>query len=130
MKIAVVTDDHRTISAHFGRAIYYEVFTIVDRKVIHRESRPKPSHTQFANEPQDEPGHAHGQGPAAEGRHVLMLAPILDCQVLMARGMGQGAHDNLARSGIRPILTDVQEIELAVQAYIDGQLVDHPERLH
>ena len=32
MKIAVVTDDHQTISAHFGRAMYYEVFTVVDGK--------------------------------------------------------------------------------------------------
>jgi predicted Fe-Mo cluster-binding NifX family protein len=130
MKIAVVTDDHQTISAHFGRAIFYEVFTIADGKVTHQETRPKPAHNQFANEPHDEPGYAHGQGPAAEGRHTRMLETIRDCQVLLARGMGQGAHDNLTRSGIQPILTDIHEIEQAIKAYIDGQLADHPERLH
>jgi predicted Fe-Mo cluster-binding NifX family protein len=130
MKIAVVTDDHQTISAHFGRAIFYEVFTISDGKVTHQEARPKPAHDQFANESHNEPGYAHGLGPAAEGRHARMLEPIRDCQVLLARGMGQGAHDNLTRAGIQPILTDIHEIERAVKAYIDGQLVDHPERLH
>ena len=130
MKIAVVTDDHRTISAHFGRAVSYEVFTIIDGKITEQETRPKPAHNQFANEPHDEPGYAHGQGPAAEGRHASMLEPIRDCQVLLARGMGQGAHDSLTRSGIQPILTDVSEIEQAVKAYMDGQLTDHPERLH
>ena len=123
MKIAVVTDDHRTISAHFGRALYYEVFTITDGKITQREALPKPAHNQFANEPHDEPGYTHG-------RHARMLEPIRDCQVLLTRGMGQGAFDNLKQAGIQPILTDIQEIEPAVKAYIDGQLQDHPERLH
>ncbi len=130
MKLAVVTDDHQTISAHFGRAIYYEVFTIIDGKITRREVLQKPSHNQFANEPHDEPGHAHGMGPAAESRHMRMLGPIQDCQVLMARGMGQGAYNSLQQAGIQPILTDIEEIEAAVKATIDGQLVDHPERLH
>jgi predicted Fe-Mo cluster-binding NifX family protein len=130
MKIAVVTDDHKTICQHFGRAIYYEVFTVVDGKITQREALLKPSHNQFANEPHDEPGFAHGTGPAAESRHSRMLEPIRDCQALLTRGMGQGAHDSLKAAGIQAILTDIQEIEPAVQAYIDGQLVDHPERLH
>jgi predicted Fe-Mo cluster-binding NifX family protein len=130
MKIAVVTDDHQTISAHFGRAVFYEVFTITDGRIIKREALLKPSHNQFTNEPHDEPGFSHGQGPAAQSRHTRMFEPIRDCQVLMARGMGQGAHDSLMQAGIQPILTDIQEIESAVKLYIDGKLLDHPERLH
>jgi predicted Fe-Mo cluster-binding NifX family protein len=130
MKIAVVTDDHKTISAHFGRATYYEVFTIIDGKITQREVLLKPAHNQFANEPHDEPGHTHGQGPAAESRHARMLEPIRDCQVLLTRGMGQGAYDNLKQAGIQSILTDIHEIEQAVKAYIAGQLLDHPDRLH
>jgi predicted Fe-Mo cluster-binding NifX family protein len=130
MKIAVVTDDHQTISAHFGRATYYEVFTVSDGKITQHEAILKPAHNQFANEPHDEPGFAHGQGPAAESRHARMLEPIGDCQVLVAGGMGQGAYNNLTLAGIKPILTDIHEIEPAVKAYIDGQLIDHPERLH
>jgi predicted Fe-Mo cluster-binding NifX family protein len=130
MKIAVVTDDHQTISAHFGRAIYYEVFTIVDGKITQSEVLLKPSHNQFSNEPHDEPGYSHGMGPAAESRHMRLLEPIRDCQVLLARGMGQGAHNSLKHAGIQPILTDIPEIESAVKAYIDGYLVDHPERMH
>jgi predicted Fe-Mo cluster-binding NifX family protein len=130
MKIAVVTDDHQTISAHFGRAAFYEVFTVIDGQITNRETIVKPSHDQFANEPHDEPGFAHGQGPLAGERHVRMLEPIRDCQVLLARGMGQGAHDNLSQAGVQPMLTDIHEIEPAVKAYLEGQLKDHPERLH
>ena len=130
MKIAVVTDDHRTISAHFGRALFYEVFSITDGKILQRVSLPKPAHNQFTNEPHDEPGFAHGQGPVAESRHARMLEPIQDCQILLAGGMGQGAYDSLSQAGIKPILTDIGEIDAAVNAYIEGMLLDNPKRLH
>jgi predicted Fe-Mo cluster-binding NifX family protein len=116
MKIAVVTDDHLTISAHFGWAVFYEVFTVSDGKVTAHETLPKPAHGSFAHGP----GHDHGQ----------MLAPILDCQVLLAGGMGQGAHISLTQAGIQPILTDIRGIEEAIKAYLAGQLTEHPERLH
>jgi predicted Fe-Mo cluster-binding NifX family protein len=130
MKIAVVTDDHKTISAHFGRAVFYEVFTISEGKITGQETLSKPAHNQFVNESHAEPGYAHGLDPAAEGRHARMLEPICDCQILLARGMGQGAYNSLGQAGIKPILTDILEIDHALKSYLDGQLVDHPEWLH
>lgn len=129
-RIAIVTNDHHTICAHFGRASYYEVFAIEKGKILQHETRSKPAHNQFVNEPHDEPGYAHGQGPTAESRHIRMLDPIRDCQVLLAGGMGQGAFDNLKRINIQPILADIMEIDQAVKAYLDGQLVNHLEWLH
>ena len=41
MKIALITDDGKTISQHFGRAPYYLVVTIDEGKVIDRETREK-----------------------------------------------------------------------------------------
>jgi predicted Fe-Mo cluster-binding NifX family protein len=130
MKIAVVTDDHRTISAHFGRAVFYEVFTISEGKITGQETLAKPAHGQLGLQPPTEPVFAHGFSPAEEGLHARMLAPIRDCQILLARGMGQGAYNNLAQAGIQPIFTDILEIDLALKSYLAGQLVDHPERLH
>jgi len=76
------------------------------------------------------PGEGHGTDPASQQRHATMMDPISDCQVLLARGMGTGAYNALTARGIRPILTDISTIEEAVQAYIGGQLADHPEWLH
>jgi len=129
-KIAMVTDDHQTISAHFGRAVYYDVFTVEDGKVVGREIRTKPGHNQFAGEPHGGQGHMHGQGPEAEARHARMMSVISDCQVLVACGMGMGAYDGLNSIGIHPILTDIQEIEEVIKVYLDGQLTDHPELVH
>ena len=129
MKIAVITDDSQTISAHFGRAQYYEVFTIADGQIVHRETRPKASHSQFAGQGHHEHGQ-HGTDPASEQRHNAMIEPITDCHVLLARGMGMGAFNKLNRSSIHPVLTDIADMEQAVQDYLAGTLVDHPEQLH
>ena len=132
MKIAVVTDDHKTISAHFGRAQYYVVFTVEDNKVIKQEIREKANHSQFSGERHHhgEHGDSHGMDPGSQRRHGLMMDTIQDCEVLLARGMGQGAHINLTERGIKPVLTDIQDIQEALDAYLAGNLIENLQRLH
>jgi predicted Fe-Mo cluster-binding NifX family protein len=98
--------------------------------VTGHETFPKASHNVSTNEPHAEPGFAHGQGSAEENLHTRMFAPILDCQVVLAGGMGQGAYNGLKQAGVKPVLTDMRGIEQAVKAYLDGTLTDHPELLH
>jgi predicted Fe-Mo cluster-binding NifX family protein len=131
MKIAVITDDGNTISQHFGRAPYYVVFTIEEGKITNREMRNKMGHNQFAGEPHEEHhGEAHGQDPASHNKHVQMANSIADCQVLLCGGMGMGAYVSMQQLNIQPIVTDFQDVEVAVQAYIDGKIEDHTEMLH
>jgi hypothetical protein len=59
-----------------------------------------------------------------------MMDVIMDCGVLLARGMGRGAYDGLKLRSILPIVTDIQDARAAVEAYLSGNLIDHPERLH
>jgi predicted Fe-Mo cluster-binding NifX family protein len=132
MKIAAVSDDGKTISQHFGRSPFYVVVTVENNQVVAREKRDKLGHAQFANEPHDEGAdpRGHGYGAAAQSRHVRMASAIADCQLLLARGMGAGAYDSMQAAGIRPIVTDILTIDDAVQAYLEGRLLDHAERLH
>ena len=140
MKIAAVTDDGSTISAHFGRATHYVVVTVEDGKVVDRELREKPGHRDFVGEDGGEHQHEHGQGPGQGGghglgqhsqsRHDRMLAVIQDCEVVLARGMGMGMRYNLEQAGMRSILTTVTDVDEAVAAFLAGSLEDHPERLH
>jgi predicted Fe-Mo cluster-binding NifX family protein len=133
MKIAVITDDFTTISAHFGRATHYMVFTIENGQVTAQEARPKANHSQFAGEPhhhEHQPGESHGEGPGAGQRHAAMMDPIADCQVLLARGMGMGAYNGLIGRGVIPMMTEIADIHQALKAYLDGTMIDHPERLH
>lgn len=132
MKIAAITEDGKLIHQHFGRAPFYLVVTVEDGQIVQREMRPKLGHSNFVNEPDhhEEHGAEHGFDPAAQNRHAQMAAPIDDCEALLCRGMGRGAYQNIQQRGIRPVVTDIASIEEAVQAYLDGLIVDRVDRLH
>lgn len=68
--------------------------------------------------------------PAEWDRHFRMAEAIKDCQFLLARGMGAGAYESMKQAGIRPIVTNVANIEEAALAAARGELTDHAERLH
>ena len=131
MKIAVITDDGKTISQHFGRAAYYMVLSIEDGKVSGREIRDKLGHKNFPGEHTEEHhGIAHGLDAASHDRHAQMAAAIVDCQVLMCGGMGMGAYQSMLQLNIKPIITDLLDIEAAAQAYLSGNIEDQTDRLH
>ncbi len=135
MKIAVITDDEQSISQHFGRAPYYLVVTIEAGQIVQRERRDKLGHAHFANESHATESHGadprgHGFDPDAQNRHVRMAASIADCEVLLCRGMGAGAYESMKHAGIRPIVTDIADIDKAVKAYLEGKIIDRVDRLH
>jgi len=133
MKIAAITEDGRTISQHFGRAPQYLVATVENNQIVARELRDKLSHAHLKAEdhgPHAEDGSPHGFGPAAENRHGRMAEAIADCDALLCRGMGRGAYESMQSRNIRPVVTDVVNIDEAVLAYVNGQIVDHVDRLH
>jgi predicted Fe-Mo cluster-binding NifX family protein len=153
VKIAAVTDDGKTISMHFGRARYYSVITVEDGKVVSQEMREKAGHHNLAHthshdhdhdhdhDHEHEHGHEHGNGhghneqghgfgKGAADRHAQMIAAITDCEAVLVRGMGRGAYLAIEQAKITPIVTDIATIDDAVQAYLNGDIIDHTERLH
>jgi predicted Fe-Mo cluster-binding NifX family protein len=134
MKIAAITDDGETISQHFGRARYYKMCMVEDGNITGREMRDKMAHHDFAHEDDHHEGRddarGHGFGARAATRHASMISAIADCDVVLVRGMGRGAYITMEEAGITPVVTDIETIEEAVQAYVDGKLVDHTELLH
>jgi len=127
-KIGVASDDGQTISQHFGRARGYVVLTLENGHAEKRESRDKLGHADFGG--QYHHGPQHGVGLEEEHRHGMMFAPITDCEVCVVGGMGIGAYENLRSLGIRPIVTDMQSIDEAVKAFVEGRLENHAERIH
>lgn len=131
MKIAIVTDDRRTVSMHFGRAAQYVVVTVEDGAVVARELRPKHSPHGLATEAHEERQRGpHGAGPASDARHNQMATGIADCSAVICGGMGQGAYNRMAANGIRPIVTDLRDADEAATECAAGRIVDHVERLH
>jgi predicted Fe-Mo cluster-binding NifX family protein len=117
VKIAFPTDDGMKISAHFGRAPYFVVADVDGDGAPHFEQRAKAYHGEAQHE-----GHGHD--------HADMFAPIADCQVLIAGGMGQGALDAAAQQGMEVILTGEKDIRAAFEAYRAGRLTSDPRRIH
>ncbi len=132
MRIAVVTDDGKTVSRHFGRATHYLVAVVEDGRIIAREMRQKVGHGKFANEPHDPEhrGQLHGTGPHAQTRHDQMVEAIADCEALICGGMGYGAYERVKQRGIRPIISDIIDVDQAVIECAEGRIVDHFDRLH
>ena len=135
MKIAIVSDDNHTISQHFGRAENYIVISVEQQNIIDRKTLPKFSqcHTKGKHHGR----HSHqsdsrgsGFGDQSGHKHDKMFKNITDCDVLLARGMGRGAYLGLQELGIKPIITDIADIDAAVQAILDDTIIDHTEKLH
>lgn len=131
MKIAVISDDGKSISMHFGRAQYYVVVSVEDGKVVGQEVRSKVGHHTFGEQPHEErPGVPHGYDAGSQDKHSQMAANISDCKVLLSGGMGSGAYDSIKSYGIEPIITDIHDIDEAVRAYLDGTIRNRTDRLH
>lgn len=132
MKIATITDDGKYISQHFGRAPYYMVLTVENGKIVDRQLRDKLGHNHFVNQLHEveDPNQPHGMGAASHHKHLQMSDVIADCEVLLCGGMGMGAYQSMVSRGIKPVVTDIQEIDQAVLAYVERKIVDRTDRLH
>lgn len=130
-KVAFVTDDGTTISQHFGRAKFYEVVTIENGIFIHRDRREKAGHhtSHGKEEPGEHHGSRHGFDEHSQGKHRMMTATIADCQLLVARGMGNGAFQQMVSENIKTIITNNKTIDEAVQEIIKGTIVNDAEKL-
>ncbi len=135
MKIAIVSDDELTISQHFGRAEKYIVVSCEQEKIIERRSLPKPdfchsSHRRHHRHQHKSDPSGSGFGRRSKSTHEQLFESIKDCDILVSRGMGHGAYLDLQQLGIKPIITDIENIDMAIQAVMDDSIINHVEKLH
>jgi predicted Fe-Mo cluster-binding NifX family protein len=121
-KIAFPTEDGETISAHLGRAPFFMVAHLDDSGGTTFEKRAKPHH----GEGEEHGQHSHG----GQGLGPTMFAAIADCQVLIARGMGESAFEYAGAQELEVILPAEENIKAALDAYRGGTLVSDPRRIH
>jgi predicted Fe-Mo cluster-binding NifX family protein len=120
MRIAVPTNDEKTISRHFGRSAAFLVFDIESGRIVARTLRP--------NERCNEHGHHHGDDNGAHGAqaggHSAVVAKIADCEMVLCAGMGQHAADALAAKGVKRVFVEATgPAEAIVEAYLAGTLI-------
>lgn len=126
MRVAVVTDDLKTVSAHFGRAGHYLVYLVEAGEVVGKEERHKASHGSSMHE-----HHAGGEAtPEMTNLHDQMLGNVTDCAAIIAGGMGRPMYSAIESAGIRPYVTRIRDADAAVRALLEGSLDNHQELLH
>lgn len=116
-KIAVATEDGRTISNHFGRSRSFLVYEIADNQIVGMMLRDN-QFTAHALGQCDQDGddhHHHGHGAIVEA--------LRDCEAVLCYGMGWRAAEDLKQAGIKAFLLPGETTpDDAVQAYLSGAL--------
>lgn len=117
MKIAIASDDGKTISSHFGRTKGFVVFEIEDKEIKNQEYRPN-TYT----------GHARGlEGNHNADHHGPILNALSDCKVVISNGMGRRIYNDLKGIGIEVFITDETDVKKAIDLYLRGELINRPE---
>ena len=122
MKIAIASDDGRTICGHLGRCASFVVFEIDDGKITSKELR----RNNFTSHATGGCNHSHEPG---EGNHSHdgVIGALGDCRVVISQGMGWRIAEDLEKANIKPIITTEMNAEGAVRDYLDGKLEQFPE---
>lgn len=104
LKIAVASQNRRTITGHAGKCRRFWVYSIESGSITDRDM------LELA---MDQTYHAsHGAG-----RH-----PLNGINALICRGMGSAMHARLREKGIDGLITDETDPDRAVLAYLQGRL--------
>jgi predicted Fe-Mo cluster-binding NifX family protein len=115
MKIAIASDNKKTISHHFGRALGFVVFDIQNGKVVNRDYR-------------ENIGKSSGECGGCD--HSAMIKNVKDCEIVISYGMGQRIYVDLVNSNITPIVTEEKTVNEALNQFLKKQLKNRIDKLH
>ncbi len=111
MKIAVTSQNRKTITGHAGKCRKFWVYTIAERAVVSKTLLELPIEQSFHES-------AHSAAGAATPH------PLDDVNVLISGGMGSGLKARLLQKGIQAVATTETDIDAAVAAWLNGSLVE------
>jgi predicted Fe-Mo cluster-binding NifX family protein len=119
MKVAIASDDGKTVGSHLGRARGFIIYETGPGQVRRRHYLEN----TFT-------GHARGLSGAGHeaDRHGPILEALSGCKAVIAHGMGRRIRADLAAAGIEAYIVDETDPDVAIGEYLRGELVDHPER--
>jgi predicted Fe-Mo cluster-binding NifX family protein len=130
MKVAVASDDGKTIAAHTGRCRYFVIYVVTEGKSVRLETIDN----RFTPHMRGEHGPGRGErrllhdsdGPHGTGRggggHGYLLDALEGVEVLIARGMGPRLVNELNAHGIRSVFSSTEDADEAVRQLAEGEL--------
>ena len=109
MKIAVTSQNRKTVSGHAGKCTRFYIFDINNNKeVLNKELLELDPEMMLHN-------HFHGPNPTAHH-------PLFDMDVIITGDMGGGFPMKMATKGIQAIMTDVKEVDEVIEKAMAGKL--------
>ncbi|SNB54432.1 Predicted Fe-Mo cluster-binding protein, NifX family [Marinobacter sp. es.042] len=101
MKIAVTSQNRKTVTQHAGRCRKFLIFHIVEGLVVKKELLELPKEQSFRESSSQLPH------------------PLDDVDVLITGGMGSGLAMRLQEKGIESITTEDDDPEAAIRRYLN-----------
>jgi predicted Fe-Mo cluster-binding NifX family protein len=102
MKIAVTSQNRKTVTQHAGRCRKFLLFHIVEGQVAKKELLELPKEQSFRESSSQLPH------------------PLDDIDVLITRGMGSGLAMRLKQKGIESVTTEDDDPDAAVHQYLNA----------
>jgi len=114
MKVAIATDDYKSVTGHVGRCNGFLIVTVENGNIKETEEREN----NFTNHGRGNHGQGHGHhhhGEEHKTGHQRLAEGLKDCSHLICHGVGWRLVEDLTVAGIKPILTNEED---ALQAAI------------
>jgi predicted Fe-Mo cluster-binding NifX family protein len=118
MKIAMPTDDRKTLATHFGRAAEFAVYETGEGDATLSEFRPN-VHVHGGERDRQGAGRHQGAGGGADFEQGLAGVDVLIC-----RGMGRRAEEACAGMGIRVVFTNEGGLDDTAKKFARGELAE------
>ena len=112
MKIAVTSQNRKTVTGHAGKCRKFWVYEVDGRQVQGKTLLELPIEQSFHE--------SHGGG----------AHPLDSVNALISGGMGSGLQHRLHVRGIEAMVTDETDPDRAVDAYLRGELKTLPPEQH
>ncbi len=119
MKVAIATDDYKSVTGHVGRCNGFLIVTVENGEIKETEEREN----KFTNHGRG--GHDHGQqhhGEEHKTGHQRLAEGLKDCSHLICHGVGWRLVEDLTVAGIKPILTNEEDALQAALKLENGTL--------
>ncbi|MBK8943846.1 MAG: iron-molybdenum cofactor biosynthesis protein [Ignavibacteriae bacterium] len=117
MKIAVATDDFKTVTGHVGRCNGFVVFEIKDGKIANKENREN----NFTNHHHGN-HHHHSNEHEHNSTHGNLLSGLKDCSHLICTSAGWRLQEDFTNNGKQLIFTNEELAEDAAIKLFEGTL--------
>ncbi|MBT7144548.1 MAG: iron-molybdenum cofactor biosynthesis protein [Bacteroidetes bacterium] len=112
MKIAVPSNDQKSVNQHFGRSKGFLIITVQESEITDIEYRENTFTGHATNNHNHSPNHSHSG----------IMNALSDCTVIIAGGMGQRLYEEFQSTGKEVFVTKHKVASQAIAAYINNSL--------